>query len=250
MSSAFSGVGRIMVALYSDSATFESRKFRFVENASAFSLVFSEDEKKLMDYTNSAGGVDASIRRISSASGKMDLRRLSVDNLAMALWGTTTTLTTTAITGESGYKIVPNMFCPTKRLINTSVAPVVKKGATVILAADYTVTTGGIMISPTITTGTVISGDSITIDYTPLASADVQTLLSTAPDVSIVFEGINSTDGKYTVVKTFKAKLGAPSDIALISEDFTTLSVPFTIQKDSTIVTGGKSQYFQIEQAA
>jgi hypothetical protein len=86
MSSAYSGVGRIMVALYSDSATFETRKFRFVENASSFGVSAAEEEKKLMDYTNSSGGVDASIRRITSGSGKMDLRRLSVENLALALW--------------------------------------------------------------------------------------------------------------------------------------------------------------------
>jgi hypothetical protein len=250
MSSAYSGVGRIMVALFSDSATFETRAFRFVENASAFSFSAAEEEKKLLDYTNASGGVDASIRRITSGSGKMDLRRLSVANLALALWGTTNALNTTAITAEAGFKIVPNMFCPTKRLINTAVAPVVKKGATVISTADYTVSPGGIMIAATITTATVVSGDSITIDYTPLASSDVQTLLSTAPDVSIVFEGINSTDGKYSVVKIFKAKLGAPSDIGMISDDFATLSLPFTMQKDSTIVAGGKSQYFQIEQAS
>lgn len=250
MSSAFSGVGKISIALYSDAAAFEGRKFRPVENSTAFAFSFSQDEKKLLDYTNAAGGIDASIKRISDASGKMDLRRFSVENLALALWGASNVLNTTPITGESGYKIVPNMFLPTKRLINTSVAPIVKKGATTILTADYTVSAGGITIAATITTGTVVSGDAITIDYTPLASADVQSLLAVAPDVSIVFEGINSVDGKYTVAKFWKCKLGAASEIGMISDDFATLSVPFTITKDSSIVTAGKSQYFQLEQAA
>ena len=76
----------------------------------------------------------------------MDLRRIGVENLALALFGTSGTNNTTAIVGESGYKIVPGMFLPTKRLINTTVAPVVKKGATTILTADYSVSVGGITI--------------------------------------------------------------------------------------------------------
>lgn len=65
-----------------------------------------------------------------------------------------------------------------------------KKGATTtVLAADYTVSAGGITIAATITTGSVSSGDAITIDYTPQASNDVQALISSAPDVSIHVPG-------------------------------------------------------------
>lgn len=250
MGTAFIGTGRIFLAQYSDSAVFESRKFSFLENSSAFEISNSDDPKSLMSYTSAAGGIDAKVDRIKEASGKIDLRHLSAANLATALWGATNTLNTTPITGESGYKIVPNMFLPTKRLINTSVAPVVKKGATTILTADYTVSAGGILISSTITTGSVSSGDAITIDYTPQASADVQSLLSAAPDVSIIFEGINAVDGKYNIVKIWKAKLGAAQNLSLIGDDFATLSLPFAIQLDASIVTAGKSQFYQIEQAS
>ena len=248
MTSAYSGVGKISVALYSDSATFEGRKFRPVENASAFEFSFTQDEKTLPDYTNASGGIDASFRRITGGSGKMDLRRIGVENLALALFGTSGTNNTTAIVGESGYKIVPGMFLPTKRLINTTVAPVVKKGATTILAADYSVSAGGITISPTITTGGVVSGDSVTIDYTPVASGSVQALMTTSPEVSIVFDGINSVNGKSMVVKLFKAQLGALSSLPMISDDFITLSLPFSMVRDSSITDAGKSQYAQIEQ--
>ncbi len=250
MTSAYAGVGKISVALYSDAATFEGRKFRPVENASAFEFSFSQEEKNLTDYTNAAGGIDASFKRISGGSGKMDLRRIGVENLALALFGTTSVLNTTPIVAESGYKIVPNMVLPTKRLINTAVAPVVKKGATTILAADYSVSAGGITISPTITTGGVVSGDSVTIDYTPLASSDVQALLTTSPQVSILFDGINSVDGKPLVVKIWKASLGALSALPMISDDFIALSLPFSMTRDNSITTQGKSQYAQVEQAS
>jgi hypothetical protein len=95
----------------------------------------------------------------------------------------------------------------------------------------------------------VVSGDAITIDYTPQAGADVQSLLSSAPDVSIHVEGINEVDGKYSVFKGFKCKLGVAQNVGLIGEDFGTLTLSFSVQKDETIVTAGKSQYFELQQA-
>lgn len=246
--SAYSGVGKVSVALYSDAVTFKGRKFRPVENASAFEFNFTQDTKTLADYTNASGGIDASFQRITGGSGKMDLRRIGIENLALALFGTSSTGDTTPIVGESGFKIVPGKFLPTDRLINTAVAPVVKKGATTILTADYSVSAGGITIASTLTTGGVTSGDAITIDYTPVASGSVQALLSTSPEVSIVFDGINSVNGKALVAKIFKAKLGALSALPMISDDFITLSIPFTMIRDDSITGAGKSQYVQIEQ--
>ena len=250
MGSAYIGKAKVRVALFSGGSTFENRPFRYLENVSAFGFSFSEEEKKLADFTSASGGVDASHKRISDATGSFDMRHFTAANLALALWGTTSALAATPITDEAGYKIVPLMFVPTKRLINTSVAPVVKKGATTILTADYTVSAGGITIASTITTGSVVSGDAITISYTPQAGADVQSLINSAPDISIHVEGVNEVDGKNLIFKGYKAKLGVAQNVSLIGDDFGTLQVSLTFQKDETIVTAGKSQYFELQQAA
>ena len=81
-----------------------------------------------MDFTNPAGGTDASVKRIKTVTGKMDLRHFTAANLARAMWGTTTAQTATPITGEAGYKINAGGFIATKRLIDITVAPVLKKG--------------------------------------------------------------------------------------------------------------------------
>ena len=249
MGTAFIGKGKVRVAMYSAGTTFENRPFDFVENCSNFQFGFAEQEAKLPDYTNASGGVDASVKRITDTPGSMDLRHFTASNLALALWGTTAALSAIAIVDEAGYKIVPNRFVPTKRLINTSVAPVVKKGATVVGVADYTVSAGGITIASSISTAGVVSGDAITIAYTPLAGADVQGLLSTAPEVSIIVEGINEVTGKFSSFKAYKAKLGVAQGVSLIGDDFGTLTVTFSLQKDETITTPGKSQYFEMQQA-
>jgi len=238
----------VRVALFSSGTTFENRQFRRLGNSSAFQFSFAEEEKKLLDYSSPSGGVAASVKRITDVIGSIDMREFTAENLALALWGTTVALSATPITDEAGYKIVPNIFVPTKRLINTSVEPVVKKGATMILAADYTVSPAGITIASTITTGSVSSGDAITISYTPLSGADVQALINSAPDISIHVDGVNEVDGKRLVFKGYKAKLGVAQNVSLIGDDFGTLQASLTFQKDETIVTPGKSQYFELQQ--
>jgi hypothetical protein len=248
MGTAFIGKAKIRIGLYSSGATFKSRALRYLENTSRFELSFSEEEKKLPDFTNATGGTDASSKRISEVSGALDARHFTPENLALALWGSSAALNTTAIVDEAGFKIVPSMFLATDRLIDTTVAPVVKKGATVIAPADYVVSPGGITIAATITTATVLSGDAVTIAYTPKASRDVQALIAAAPDVSVLVEGINEIDGKYTIVKIWKGKLGVAQGLGFITEDFGTLTMSLTIQKDETVsAAGGKSQYFMIE---
>lgn len=239
------GFGELQIAKYSSGATFNSRAFVSAENASAFSLSASEDKKSLLDSVGGGGGVDAALVRLSDVTGAIDLRHFTNANLAMLLWGSTAPLTTTAIVGEAGGKIIPGNYVPTKRLINTSVAVVVKKGATVILPADYTVRNSGILISATITTATVISGDPITIDYTPKASSVIEALTSSAIDVSILYDGGNEVDGKRGVWSIYKAKLGALQNLSLIGDDFATAAVSFTVQRDDTILTGSK--YFKAE---
>ncbi len=172
---------------------------------------------------------------------------MSESNLAMLLSGTSSAGNATAIVAESGYKIVPLAFIATARLIDTTVAPVVKKGSTVISTADYTVSKGGITIAATITTATVVSGDSITIDYTPLLSHSVETLIRTPVDYSLVFEGVNEVDSKWLTVKIHKVKLSPPSSVALIGTDFYSGDCTFTASADSTITGAGLSQYAEIE---
>jgi hypothetical protein len=240
------GTGKIKLASYASGASFNLRKFRDVGNASTLEFSFSENKKELPDYQDPAGGVAASVSKVDKVEGKISLRKISAENLALALWGTTSALNTTAITGEA-HTINAGAFIPTARLINTAIAPVVKKGATVVSTNDYTVSKGGITIAATISTATVVDGDGITIDYTPLASNDVQSLINAAPDVSIFFEGVNAVDSKYNTTRIYKAKLGVASNISMIGEDFATLDVSFTVLKDTTVTGAGISQFLKQE---
>lgn len=244
---AYRGKGKVSAGLFSSGASYPARALFPIGNASDFSFTFEVEEATLANFQNAAGGNAASLVKISNFKGSISSRELSESNLAMLLSGTSTAGNATAIVGESGYKIVPNAFIPTARLIDTTVAPVVKKGVTVISTSDYTVSKGGITIASTIGTATVVSGDAITIDYTPLLSHSVQTLLTTPLDYSIAFEGVNEVDSKWLTVKIHKVKFSPPSNVALIGTDFYSGDFTFTAAADDTITTAGLSQYAEIE---
>ena len=245
--SGYVGSGKLKVAAYESGPTFSARKFRDVGNASVYKNAFSEQKQELRDYQDPAGGTADSVTRIDVVSGQIDFREFSAENLALALWGTTSIPGVTAITGES-HVINAGAFIPTARLINTTVAPVVKKGATTVAAADYVVSKGGITIAATISTAGVVDGDTITIDYTPVASKSIEAIINSAPNVSIFFEGINSVTGKYVSMRIYKAKLSVAQGVDLIGDDFGTLSVNYTVTKDTTVTGAGISQFFKLEQ--
>jgi len=251
MGTAYLPKAKIYVATYGGGSTFEDRMSavgRYLENTSRFEVSFAEEEKKLADYTSPGGGTDASMKRITDVTGAIDPRHFTPENLALALWGTASAKTATPIVAESGFKIVPKGFLATKRIIDTSVTPIVKKGATTILSADIAaISPSGILIASTLTTVGVTSGDAVTIDYTPKASHSIEAVVSSAPEVSILAEGINEVDGKYTVIKIWKAKLGVAQNVPFIADDYATLALSITIQKDETIVGAGLSQYLRIE---
>jgi len=236
---------KLRMGLYSDSSNYEERKFFDLENCSNFQLSFAEEEKQLLDYRTGTGGIDASVKRISSSNGQMDLRHFVPANLAKIFWGTTAALSATPITGESGYKVRVGYFTPTKRIIDTTVAPVVHKGGTTVSTSDYTVSPGGLLWAGTLVTNGLSDGDSVTIDYTPKLGNDVQAIISTAPEVSLHAEGINQVDSKYWIVRIWKAKLGVAQNVPFIGDDFSTFSLSFTATKDETRLTG--SQYFELQ---
>ena len=44
-----------------------------------------------------------------------------------------------------------------------------------------------------------------------------------------------------------KVKLGVAQNVSMISEDFNTLSLTFTVDKDTTVTDSGLSQFIKIE---
>ena len=71
-----------------------------------------------------------------------------------------------------------------------------------------------------------------------------------APLVSVFFEGVNAVDGKAATARLWKCKLGVAKDIGLITQDFGTLQLSFTVVKDETVTGTGISKFLSLQQAS
>lgn len=244
---AYRGFGKIKAAPYDPAIPFFQRAFRDLGNNSSATLTAAEQSEDLLDYTSSAGGIDASYRRVESASGQIDARHWTPDNLAMGLWGNSTAYTGAAVASEAS-KVRVGAFVPTQHLIDMSVPVVVSKGGTALNTADYVVSPAGITYAATLASPTVIDGDDVTIAYTSADSYDIETLVNTAPSVSLLMELENAVNSKPLVIAIWKARLGIAQNLALIGGEYGTLPLAYTVEKDATITGVGKSQYYKVLQ--
>lgn len=243
---AFSNAGTVRLAAFDAAIPFSSRAFFDTGNSDQLDYAVTEDVVELQDSRDPAGGIDASMRRVKSASGTLKMRHISKETLAIALWGAATDVAATAVTGET-HKLRAGFFVPADHIIDTTETVTVKKGSVTIATADYTLEEngGGIIFAETITTGTVTDGDAITYDYTPLLQFDIDALVSAAPLISIICNGQNAVDGKPTMDRIWKARVGALKQLSRIGNgQFGELSLEFTIEKDVTITGTDKSKYY------
>ncbi|WP_326522721.1 hypothetical protein [Sphingomonas sp.] len=214
-----------------------------VGNCSALSFGVTEDTKELKDYTQPGGGTYNEVRRISAVEATMTIHDINAENLARALYGSTSAVTTAAITDEAHADIVLGAFIPTTHL--PSAIGAVKKGATVLAEnTDYEVRPSGIIPLG----GALSAGDDITISYTKAAADVVQALTSSGKEYELVFDGLNEArSGKRTRVTAYRVKPGALQSLGLIGEDYGALEVTGKVLKDTTKIGAGVSQYFKVE---
>lgn len=238
------GVGEIALGLYSSGATFDERLLKTISNSSEYKRSSSMETNKVKNFMTPSGGTWASINRVDTVDASITMYNWSPDVLAFQLWGISSIVSATAIVDEP-HVANAGAFVPTKRIINTSVAPVVKKGVAVVDTDDYTVSSGGIEFVDTLTTSGLIDGDDILISYTPMPGFNIEALVTSAPLVSVFFNGINAYDGKPFTDRIWKARLGLPSDFSLIASEIQPLQVSLAIEQDTTIIGTGLSQYFQ-----
>lgn len=250
MANGLLGKGKVKIAAYSTAAVFNGRTFFDHGNCSVFSPSFTEEEKSLANFRDAAGGKADSFKRIDTVSLAITMHEFRADNLALLTWGTTAAKNATAIVDEAGGNYNPGAFVPTKRVLDTTVAPVVKKGAATVNTADYVVSAGGItFITGTPATAGLVAGDDITIAYTPKAGDDVQALVSGAPEVSIFLEGINANTNRWSIGRFWRCKLGVLSELPMIGEDFASFQLTAEVLKDETVNGVGQSQFFELELA-
>lgn len=230
------GVGKIYMRIFGAASPLVE-----IGNASKLDMTPNADPKELVDYTNLGGGLQNSVQRVKSVDMAFVAYDLSPSNLAKALWGGSTAVTTGTVTAESVTARVGGLV----RLANVaSAVSAVKKGATTyVLGTDYEVRPGGIFI---LSTGSIVDGDALTVDYTKAAADVVQAFVNSSQEYEMVFEGLNEArSGKAVIADIFRVRLSPSKNVSLIGQDYASLEITGKVLKDSSKTGTGVSQYFK-----
>jgi hypothetical protein len=224
---------------------------RYVGNVSALSVAIQEEKKDLIDYTSAGGGNYNSLRRITGVEVTMTMHDLSKENLAMALYGSTSAVTAVTATDESisaGSDLAT--LIKTANVIDTSKTVTVTtdpSGTTYTEDTDYTVSAAG--ITP-IATGSITASESLLITYDKKAVDVVQALTTSAQEFDMVLDGLNEAQSGVPVfINAFRAKFGGAQGLGFIGDEFAEIQLTGDILKDTTITGSGLSQYMVIKAA-
>lgn len=232
------GSGKVFMREYGADAG-----LKFIGNVSALGFAVTEDTKELKDYTQPGGGTYNEVRRVSSIEMTLTGHDFSPDNLARVLYGSTTAITAGAVSNEvvTAYKdsIVPLANIPSAITLVTGTGGT----PTYVSPTDWEFSEAGLFIPAG---STIPDSTDLEVDYNKAASDVVQALVNSGKEYQLVFEGLNEArSGKATIVTVHRARVGAAKNLGLIGDDYGALEVSGKLLKDTTIVTGGLSQYFK-----
>ncbi len=214
-----------------------------IGNVSKLEIGTEEETKELRDYRSPGGGVVNEVRRITGVTMAMTLHDLSPKNLALALYGTTSTVTSGSVsdetvTAKTGALVRLAHANPTNVTVTNS-----EGNTTYVAGTDYEVRPGGIFI---LSTGSISNGATLKVDYNYAAQDVVQALESAAGEYELVFEGLNEArSGKPVIVDVWRCRFGAAKSIGWIGDDYAGLEVEGKALKDAD-KPAGTSQYFRV----
>lgn len=220
-----------------------------VGNCSELALALNEDKKEQKDFEGAGGAVVNTVSRIDSVTGNITALDMSAPNLAKALRGLITIITSAAVVSEP-HTAIAGALTPLDKLRDTSVAvSVTNTGGVVTYVAgdDYELKNNGVIM---IAGGTNAFGASgaVEISYTGVDEYVVETLLESGKEYKMVFDGLNEADsGKPVLITVHRVKINPAQALGLITDVFGTLPMTFDVLKDTSIVGASESKFFKIQ---
>lgn len=219
-----------------------------IGNVLELGLEHTEDVQRQDDMTVLGGGTHAEVRRVKEVKVKMKLADLNVINLARATLATVDGIEAGDVADEPFTVSALGTLLPLAHIGATSV--VVKKGATagaatpVPMAGNYEPRAEGVYLLP----GAVgiAPADKLWVSYSHGAYAAIEALTTKAPEIELLFGGLNEADsGNPVVVNIWRASQGVTKALSLINKGFGSLDVEGTVLQDTTKTGAGISKYYR-----
>lgn len=192
----------------------------------------SESGSRLLDLT---------IVKEKKGKFKMKVENISLDNLALGLYGTNATVAGGSVVDEE-VKFYKGTRMPLARPnVSAVVVKDVTETTTYVLGTDYTVdAANGVLIFPS--SGSLIAeGATLNIAYTYGAYSNMEAFTSTeSPERWLRFEGLNTVDGSHVIIDCYRAQFDPLTGYALINEEIASLDMNGSLLADANISSGSK----------
>jgi hypothetical protein len=232
--SLFSGQGPAFCA--NRDASGNPGAFSWFGNAPAFTLGLATATLTHKESYTGNRTTDARIITELTATVSITVDDFKESNMELATYGTGSQIAGTSITGESvtvNAPIVGERYA--LKTTGRVSAAVVKDNGSAINTTFYTVDASGVIA---FTDVTALTGP-ITADYTIAASRQVGVFKTSAPEIHIRLDGLNTAtsvagDFERTIVDVFKTRLDPAKDFALINDAFGQLVLDGSALTDTT----------------
>ncbi len=219
-----------------------------IGNVLELSLETDEDVQEQEDMTILGGGTHAEARRVKKVKFKAKLADVNVINLARSILGTVSGIEAGEVTAEAFTVASLGTLLPLVHIGATDV--VVKKGtdaaSAVVVPADgnYVARPEGIFLLDSAVG--VTAQDKLWVDYSYGDYALIEALTTKAPELQMMYGGLNEADsGNPVVVDMWRCSQGVAKQFTLINKGFGALDVEGTLLQDPTKVGGGISKYYR-----
>jgi hypothetical protein len=232
--SLFSGQGPVFHA--ERDANGDPIEFVWFGNAPAFTLGLATATLTHKESYTGNRTTDARIITELTATVAITVDDFKESNLELATYGEGSAVAGSSVVGEAviaGAPIVGERYAlnTTGRVSNA----VVKNNGTPVTASFYTVDASGVIV---FTDVTALTGP-ITADYTIAAARQVGVFKTSAPEVHVRLDGLNtaktiSGDFERTIVDVFKTRLDPAENFGLINDEFGQLVINGSALTDET----------------
>lgn len=197
----------------------------------------SESGQRLLDLTI-----------IKEKKGKLNVTfdSLSMDNLALSLYGTRSSVTGATVTGED----IVGYLGQTTMLSRPSVSSVTITNAagstTYVAGTDYILNATYGTITVPATGSAITEGQALRANYTYAAYNNMEAFMTgSAPERWIRFQGLNTADGSRVLLDVFRARLDPMTGLSLINDELSVPQMSMDILADATKTSG--SQFFRMK---
>lgn len=245
----FSGQGRLIIG-ERDPVTGKSINLREVGNCTALELTVQTTKTDHKESMSGERAIDLTLVTEKSATFTVTCESISLENLALGMWGKVLTSSAATVTDEPHVAPAGAYIALAHQSVSAVVVHDVATPTPAVIpstAYDLDPEFGTLRFNDTyVVPGTGPTLGQITVDYT--AAADVKTVHGLTevmpPERFVRFEGINTVDGDLVLVEFPRASFEPLASLPFINEELASFEMTGTLLRDN-LITGDGSKYFR-----